>query len=110
LLVGPTAHAAAHVEHATTPSAGVAVAVVEDASCTDHASGDASEDGTQTPTPDDPQGCCQDGGCDCPCAHASAFVATMTLLAQPATELRGTGLALLPLPPDRLTRLLRPPA
>lgn len=110
LLVGPSAHAATHAEHAQTLAADVAVAVAESAPCTDHASGDASVEGTQKPMPHDSQDCCQDGGCDCPCAHASAFVAAMTLVAQPALELRESTLALQPLPPDRSTRLLRPPA
>ena len=108
LLVGPSAHAESHAGHAQALAAHVAVVVEEGAPCTDHASDAAHE--TQTPAPDSSNGCCQDGGCDCPCAHASVFVAATTFVSQPAVALHGSSLALLPLPPRRLTLLLRPPA
>jgi hypothetical protein len=103
-------HAASHAEDAHAPTADVAAAVGEDAApCADHAS-DAGVQETQALATDSSEDCCQAGGCDCPCAHGSAFVAATTLVAHSAPELRGASLVLLPLPRDRLTRLLRPPA
>jgi hypothetical protein len=111
LLVGAPVHAE-HAQTATDEVAALAsvVADAQGAPCADHAGADASGPETQTPTSEGSDDCCQDGGCDCPCAHATTCVAAAMLAVHPALEQSRTDFTLRPLPAQRLAPLLRPPA
>lgn len=100
LALGEFAHA---FPHEAEPS--VAASSTEAAACPDHvASPDDSTPAEET------KDCCKTGGCQCPCLHASAMVASSAMPAPAALDRRAAISCTLGLMQHRVNRLFRPPA
>lgn len=123
LVLGASAHAmpqtGAHDAHAPElPSA----AQTEEEPCPDHVNGgsDAQTESTSTTSADEAgaehdsnhseRDCCKAGGCKCPCAHASVYLAQTAPVHVVSIEHSRAVFRGIPLAPFRLTAVFRPPA